>query len=389
MRSWTTPLLLILVGTGLGGGIPPTHGATINVDSTADDADQGANGNCTLREAILAANSNAPVDGCLAGEPGPGTIDVVALPSGTYQLTLGPRGDDAAAHGDLDLTDDVDIVGSGADTTRIDADRLDRVFDVHEGLSVFITDLEVRRGDAGAGNGGGIQNSGDLALENVAISDNLATGSGGGIRNNSQLTVRRSLLAGNATADHGGGIDNHGDAVFENATVNGNDGGNLGGGLYNLAGMSLEMRHCTVDGNVADSGPAIHNAGDLTAANNLILGTCSGTINTTGGGNLEGPGDTCGLGTGDTTGVTNPRLGALAANGGPTLSQALLAGSPAIDAALTGPCLATDQRGETRPVDGDGNRQADCDAGAFESQTVPSALIFADGFESGNISSWV
>jgi hypothetical protein len=56
--------------------------------------------------------------------------------------------------------------------------------------------------------------------------------------------------------------------------------------------------------------------------------------------------------------------------GGPTLTNALLAGSPAIDAGLPAPgagsCAATDQRGRARPADGDGNGPLRCDVGAFE-----------------------
>ena len=56
--------------------------------------------------------------------------------------------------------------------------------------------------------------------------------------------------------------------------------------------------------------------------------------------------------------VADPLLGPLADNGGPTLTQALLPGSPAIDAANNAVCPATDQRGVAR--------DAACDVGAFE-----------------------
>ncbi len=227
MRRWATPMVLTLVGFTVLGAIPAAA-TTIMVDSTADDRDQGDNGNCTLREAVLAANTNTAVDGCAAGQPGP-VVDLVAVPAGTFVLTIGPRGDDAAAHGDLDLTDDVEVQGAGADLTGVDAGGIDRVFHVAGGVIATIADLEARGGDAGSGDGGGIRNDGDLILSDAAVSGNLAEGPGGGIRNNSQLTVRRSLVSGNATADHGGGIDNHGTSVLENSTFSGNDGGNLGG----------------------------------------------------------------------------------------------------------------------------------------------------------------
>ncbi len=382
MRRLATRILITLVAIGA----LPAVATTIAVDSTADDFDQGDNGNCTLREAILAANTNAAVDGCAAGQPSP-TVDVVAVPAGTFVLALGPRGDDAGEHGDLDLSGDVDIQGAGADLTHVDGAGIDRVFHVAGGAVAVISDLEARGGDAGSGNGGGIENDGDLTLDGVAVSGNQAQGPGGGIRNNSLLTVRRSLLAGNVTSDHGGGLDNHGTSVLENSTVSGNDGGNLGGGLYNLSGQSMTVVHVTVHDNLAAGGGALNNDGDLTASNSLLVGPCSGIVNTSGGGNLESPGDTCGLGGSDLVNVADVRLAPLAADGGTTDSHALLAGSPAIDAAASGPCLSVDQRGVIRPIDGDGDGDAECDTGAYEAAEL-LALIFADGFESGDTSQW-
>ena len=63
---------------------------------------------------------------------------------------------------------------------------------------------------------------------------------------------------------------------------------------------------------------------------------------------------------------TDPRLGPLADNGGPTLTHALLPGSPAIDAVTAGNCPAADQRGVSRPQDGTGDGVRACDIGAFE-----------------------
>ncbi len=363
--------------------------ATIPVNSTSDDFDQPDNGNCTLREAILAANTNTAVDGCPSGAPGPGTVDQIVVPAGIHQLTIGPRGDDVAERGDLDLTDDIEIVGAGANTTQVDATELDRIFHIHSGITASISGLALRNGNAGSDNGGGINNNGNLVLDQVEVSANFASGSGGGIRNNSQLTVHNSLLDANITLDHGGGIDNHGDAIFSNSTVSGNDGSSLGGGLYNLGGMELTMTHCTVQGNSADAGGAIHNAGTLMASNNLIVGPCSGQIDVSGGGNLESPGNTCGLGTNDNHSVSGPRLGPLGANGGATRTHPLLAASPAIDTAASGPCTAEDQRGVARPIDGDGDSLDECDIGAFEAaENTMAPEIFIDDFETGDASAW-
>ena len=71
--------------------------------------------------------------------------------------------------------------------------------------------------------------------------------------------------------------------------------------------------------------------------------------------------------------------------GGATPTMALQVGSPAIDAGGSVGCLATDQRGVVRPIDGDDDGTATCDIGAFEFQPM---VIFADGFESGDTSGW-
>lgn len=75
---------------------------TIHVDSLLDEnSSSAANGTCTLREALVAANSNAAVDTCIAGQAG---ADVISLPAGTIALTLTGATDDT---GDLDLLQDV------------------------------------------------------------------------------------------------------------------------------------------------------------------------------------------------------------------------------------------------------------------------------------------
>lgn len=67
----------------------------------------------------------------------------------------------------------------------------------------------------------------------------------------------------------------------------------------------------------------------------------------------------------------DPLLGPLQNNGGPTLTQALLDGSPAIDTGTRTECPATDQRGYARPVDGDGDGIAECDIGTYEYGAAP------------------
>jgi hypothetical protein len=123
---------------------------------------------------------------------------------------------------------------------------------------------------------------------------------------------------------------------------------------------------------VADNTDGIFElAGTVTVSGTIVADStgsnCAGTITEGASPNLDS-GTSCGFAaTGDLT-TTEPQLGPLETNGGPTSTQALLAGSPAIDqggTSATG-CPASDQRGLPRPDElGDGST---CDIGAYESQ---------------------
>ncbi len=368
--------------------VAPAGAATITVNSTSDDFDLPDNGNCTLREAIVAANTNVAVDGCVAGQPGPGVTDIVVVPAGVYILSIAGSGEDQSQTGDLDLTDSVSIEGISARLTIIEGAGLDRVFDVGN-VAAAISDVTIRDGDAGGGSGGGILNGGTLTIERCTVEGNSAGGPGGGVRNNNDIFVIDSTLSGNMTSDHGGGMDDHATSFFQNATISGNTvtGGGAGGGLYNLGGTDMTLVNSTITGNSSGAGTALHNGGSTTVTNVLLVGSCNGVVTTSNGGNLESPGDSCGLdGGADQVSVADPALGLLADNGGGTNTHALLSGGPAIDAAETGLCPGADQRGVARPIDGDDDGTADCDAGAFEFGVPP--LIFADGFESGDTTAW-
>ena len=384
-------LLLVAMLAGLvAAAFLPTDvfAATIAVNADADDFDAGPNGNCTLREAILAANTNLAVDGCPAGEAGPGVVDRIVVPAGTYVLSVGPMGDSAGESGDLDLTDEVEIDGAGADLTTVDAAGLDRVFQISSGVEVTLVGLKVT-GGAGASPGGGILNNGTLTVLRSWVDGNTAEGLGGGIRNDATLVIEASTLTGNSASNggHGGGIDNHGVATLTNVTVSGNQADTEGGGLYVRGGDSLTLIHSTVTANTAPTSDAIHNSGSLTLTGSVIVGACRSAA-TSGGGNLESPGDTCGLGSGDLASVADPMLGVLGVHGGPTPTIPVLAGSPAVDFALVGTCPPRDQRGGPRPVDGDGDLMADCDAGAIELGADLSGQVFTDDFETGDTSAW-
>ena len=120
----------------------------IFVTTTADGISN--NGNCTLREAIKAANTNAAVDACAAGQTWP--VDVIVLTDSVtpYRLTVaGP--DDST--GDLDVYSWLDIAGA---PSTIDATGLgDRVLELRAGAVVKLLGVDLRGGDAGVFQGGG------------------------------------------------------------------------------------------------------------------------------------------------------------------------------------------------------------------------------------------
>ena len=140
--SWRA-FLSVVAGLLLYSISPFADAATFTVTKTADTNDGTCNGDCSLREAITAANAAA------------GT-DTITLPAGTYTLSIAGANEDANATGDLDITESVTINGVSAATTIVDGGAIDRVFDVLAGTSA-INNVTIRNGLApGTSGGGGI-----------------------------------------------------------------------------------------------------------------------------------------------------------------------------------------------------------------------------------------
>ena len=114
--------------------------SVITVDTTTDDLT--VNNNCTLREAIQAANTDSPVDGCAAGSG----ADEIVLGLGLYRLSISGWGEDNNATGDLDVTESLTITGIGSDFSHIAAFDIDRVLDIQYGVeTVVISGVTFRR----------------------------------------------------------------------------------------------------------------------------------------------------------------------------------------------------------------------------------------------------
>jgi CSLREA domain-containing protein len=126
----------------------PVHAATITVTTTDDEYDENA-GACSLREAIVAANTNTAFGGCDAGAEG---VDTITLPAGTYELTTDGDGEDEAATGDLDITEALIIEGADEATTIIDGQEDDRIFQTIEPFigpdtSLMMSNLTIQNGE--------------------------------------------------------------------------------------------------------------------------------------------------------------------------------------------------------------------------------------------------
>jgi CSLREA domain-containing protein len=361
-------LVVIFSLNGVAASPPQQDPEFVFVVTTTEDHNDGfCNVDCSLREAIIAANRTESVDG-------------IFLPSGTYTLTLEGFGEDFAATGDLDVRSGLIIIGDGPETTIIDGggmtDSPDRVLDIDPdwfgGYEVDLWGMTITGGDAPGTAGGGIRNGfAGVTLQRCAISGNSAI-TGGGIHNQgASVTLQRCAISGNSADQHGGGIYNEAGALnVESSTISGNSAYQDGGGIYNVFG-ALSVESSTISENSSMWGGGIRTgSGDTWLKNTIVAnnpsgGNCFGGGVVSEGHNLDSD-NTCGLtATGDLPN-TDPRLGPLQDNGGPTLTHALLFGSPAIDSGDNSACGASDQRGFTRPMDGDGDGTATCDIGAFE-----------------------
>jgi CSLREA domain-containing protein len=384
----------------------PIRGAAasfvVNANGDAVDANPGdgscstAGAVCTLRAAVQEANAL-------------GGADTITVPAGTYDLTLTGANEDAAVTGDLDITSPMTITGAGVPSTIIDGQHADRIFDIFDSAgNVTIEGLTVRNGFSGVGTlaggiwnaatltladvriessegrlgGGGILNDGDMTATDVTLAGNTTNSRGAGLYNTGIARLERATLSGNQASAAGGGIENDGTLTLVNVTLSGNTAGTDGGGLYGAATSSL--RNVTVAANTAGRGGGVFLPGETELVNTIVADALAGGdcgdamgIVTSLGSNLAGDA-TCGFaGQGDLNGVA-AGLAPLGDNGGATRTHALLPGSPAIDGGRDCPPPATDQRGMSRPVDGDGDQVAVCDVGAVEidsttSTTTPSS----------------
>ena len=264
----------------LDGGLP-VRATTINDVNTTED-ELNSDGDCSLREAIQAANTDMAVDGCAAGNG----ADTILLPAGTYTLTIPGSNEDANLTGDLDITDTLTIVGDGPGQTIINANGIDRVFDIQYGVSaVVISGVTIFNGYVYWDSGGGIDNwNADLTLINTVVLSNtvyapsLSLAPGGGIAHSGALTlINTSVLSNTATGRGGGVYIRDGSAVLSDTLIRGNtvtgkysDRG--GGGLY------VKDSHVTLHGGQIVSNTTEYDGGGVHIRDNTTFTQTGDTL---------------------------------------------------------------------------------------------------------------
>lgn len=269
-----------------------------------DDTDDGvcSAGDCSLREAVNNANYCA----------GTQTIN---LPAGAYTLTIDGDNEDNGETGDLDVTDDLIINGSGAPSIH---GGIERAFQIHNGVTAEFNAIWIEDGDTilggglinegdltlnaftcnnnsvsippggmGDARGGCIFNTGNLtitggqflantagyggaifnldnstaALENVGFSGNQADYNGGAlwVGVDADVTYSWSTMDGNQSGLDGGGIWNHGSFIGEGLVIINNEAGDDGGAIYSWTDTYTQLTNSKLDSNLAVNGGAIYN----------------------------------------------------------------------------------------------------------------------------------
>ena len=364
--------LMISNGNDYNAGGIYNDGATLTVNDCVFSANSGGGyGGGGIMNDASNANANLTVNNCLfdgnsADFLGGGILNFTTS-STTANLTVSN-----CTISNNSADDGGGIVNYGSDGT----------------VTSVVSNTTITGNSAEFGRGGAIHNdavfvggSATLTVSSCTISNNSAYFSGGGIGNSAgNLQISNCTVSGNSAGSGGGVYTEYDEAEVDisNSTLSGNSGAS-GGGVYSQEQVTVTVTNSTLSGNSANSGGGIYydfdgsSGGTVILANTVLKTGASGEniynfggqvvsqgynlSNDNGSGFLTGPGDQIN---------TDPVLGPLQDNGGPTFTHALLPGSPAIDAGdpnFTPPPLY-DQRGPgfDRVVNGR------IDIGSFEVQ---------------------
>jgi CSLREA domain-containing protein len=370
--------------------VGPTQPGPDFVVNTSADTDDGfcdllgqgsGNQDCTLREAINAANAvsgtdTITFDSALSGA----TIHLASTLVISNDLTI----DGSSLASRITLSGDSDNNGIGDvrvfstsspdifdRTITMDSIILAKGYVVGEGGGLLVGDNTVVNvvnsllSGNSATNGGALSIYGTANIIDSTFSGNSsASGAGGGgaILNSQILTIHNSTFSDNTANNDGSGgalFNTSPNATITNSTFSGNAAG-VGGAI--ITTNSLTITNSTISGNSAIFAGGLSIQGHTTNLINTIIANSTGgdcdnlAIIGTNLNNLIEDGSCSPSLSGD------PKLGPLQDNGGFTETMALGSGSPAINTGNDASCPAMDQRGLTRP------QGSHCDIGAYEAQ---------------------
>jgi predicted outer membrane repeat protein len=360
--------ILLLVVAGSARAIPiPT---LILVNTTDGDSDPAPL--CTLPDAIVAANTHSPINGCNAGDGN----DTIAF-NVTGQINIDET---------LDITDSsLQIVGPDVGGITISGEGSVEIIDAHPGTFLSLRNLTFANGFATEGgaifaNGIGLQIFNSTFRNNTAQNPNpLLSGVGGALYTgvSSNVTIVNTTFANNTAVagvapSFGGALENNLDNVF--------------------------ITNCTFSGNSATHGGAIDSNVQTMVKSTILANNsgknCSATFVKDEGFNVADD-TSCGFTMASSTSPTNPLLdpAGLENNGGPTETIALEPGSPAINRIPLASC--TDQQLTPKPIDTDQRLFArpdplnltTCDSGAFEFGAVAPFVLNSEKFQIARSSS--
>ncbi len=390
---------------------------SISVNTAVDASDNGAAGNLHLQAPTLNLNDvilleassqltgtattvNLSTDGSLQN-----AVDAIAT-DGTINLAAGTYQDNREIVIDRSLT----LQGQGYANTILNGQRAHRLLNISSG-QVTADGITIQNGRATTGGGILVSGSGGLALSNGLLENNSASEEGGAIAvtGNGISTITTTTLAGNqSSAGDGGAIatqDQHqlaisrttlsnntafgaggaikhgatgtGSLVITNSTLSGNNALTSGGGSLVLEPFTnTALSHVTIANNAARSaggGLFIRSSNAATLSNTIIANNSAatgpdivGTFTSNGYNIVKDQLGSSGYIASDLPNGSDPLLLPLADNGGPTLTHALIASSPAIN---SGTGVGPDQRG--------GGSNGVRDIGAYERLTDNSLVFFS------------
>lgn len=294
-------LMVVVVCAGLGYALlaHPSKAAGVLVVTTFEDVvdEAGATGLCSLRQAVRAANLQAPLGACTGVTTGGATV--ISLPEGTYVLTR-TTGAQSWMLGALVITQPVQIVAQAPVTLTGDVTWNARILTVGNfamnspEAQLFLSGVRVQGGRDSSGFGGGgiaVGRQARLVADWVTLFDNTSTLAGGGLLNfGGRVDLTRTVVFSN-TALFGAGVYNAnpigstGILTISHSSIISNavsEAERPGGGIFNDAGV-MQVRNTTISHNRAtsDGGGVFAQTGSNNTFNNVTIVANQAALSTT------------------------------------------------------------------------------------------------------------